>query len=936
MDTEILKGFIDEAESYLPMIRSGILLCSQDGKFHEELQTSLSKVHAIKGASLMVGLTDIGRIAGELEAELDTAVSVRKTPSDEQSRRMLDKVAHIEALLTELHFSAGTFSIDITDFVEESFENLQIGEKTVEKVTEKPVEKEEDVFEEEFEIDDEMREVFALEAEDLLRNITSHLAHLEKAPNHAEALLEIRRNAHTLKGSAGIVGLKNISQMAHRVEDLLDYLTENEIEGNKKIFELLSASTDCLNSLANNDISEQLEKKIAQVEKQFDELMDSFKGESKAESAVENKSPTETTFDSKEAVMVEQQPQNPASPNRSVIRVSLEKLDDLVRLVSEMVITRSVFEQRLSELGRQVEELQNSTYRLQRSTGKLEVDFEADTMAGARLHQPSFSLTPNLTSAGADNSAEFDLLELDRYTDFHQTTRELAETTNDAAAINNELDNLRNNLEMLFEYQRRLIEEMQDKLLRLRMVTFGTLTNRLHRTIRVTAEQEGKEVELVIEGEKLELDTQIIDSLIEPLLHLLRNAVAHGIESPEARRLIGKPETGKIALRIYSEGMHIVLSVADDGRGISGAALKEKAVQQGLITARAAEMMSDKQAFELIFAPGITTAGEINYVSGRGVGMNIVKTAIERQQGTISIASEAQKGTTFTLRLPMSLAVTRALLVKANEQIFAFPLKIVKKVTEISAEKLKQESSLRIDETDYALSHLNELLEMPMPVLQSNVPMLLIETLEKPCALTVEEILKAEEIVIKPLDSFLNNLPETVGAAILGDGSVVPVLDLIYLLKKRGREKDTKEKFEKQAAALDRRDPASRQILAMIVDDSPSVRHINSKLIKNAGMQTIVAKDGLEAMELLQTSPHLPDVILTDVEMPRMDGYELLASLKKTETLRDVPVVMITSRTSEKHRRKAFDLGVSEYMTKPYEDKKMIETIRSLSEHQRT
>jgi chemosensory pili system protein ChpA (sensor histidine kinase/response regulator) len=350
MDTEIIQKFIEEAEIYLPTIRRGILLCSQDGKFHEELKTSIRTVHTVKGAAFMVGLDEIGNLSADLEAELESAVSAGEPLRDEHLRRMLDKVSRIEAQLADLHFSTGDFSLDLTDFVEESFENLQTGGRNFKTAGEKPPEKPEEKIEEEFEIDDEMREVFALEAEDLLRNIGSHLEILEKSPNSREALLEIRRSAHTLKGSAGIVGLKNLSRLAHRVEDLLDYLAEHEIEADKRIFELLSSSTDCLNSLANNDVSEQLTKKIAQVGEKFDEVMASFKEES-TENSTEKKPQTAET---KEAEIVEQ-PQNPAGQNRSIIRVSLEKLDDLVRLVSEMVISRSVFEQRLAELGRQIE-----------------------------------------------------------------------------------------------------------------------------------------------------------------------------------------------------------------------------------------------------------------------------------------------------------------------------------------------------------------------------------------------------------------------------------------------------------------------------------------------------------------------------------------------------------------------------------------------------
>ena len=920
MDTEIIQGFIEEAESYLLTLRGGILICSQEGKFNDELETSRRHAHTIKGAALMVGLEDIGKTAAALETEIGALVAERKPPTGEQSRSLLDKVAQIEALLANLRFGTENSSFDFADFIEESFENLQLGEPVIE--AEEIIEAE--VWDD-FEIDDEMREVFALEAEELLQNIGTNLDKLGNSPNDREALMEIRRNAHTLKGSAGILGFKTISELAHHVEDLLDYLAENEIEGNQNVFQLLLSSYDCLNSMVNDGDSKQLAKKTKELESNFEKIKKSLQ-EPVAEPVVEPvEFKPEPVPTSKVSALVNQ-PANANNQSRSVIRVSLDKLDDLVRIVSEMVISRSVFEQRLAELSMQVEELQNSTRRLSSSTGKLEIDFEADMLGAAKsFTQSPFGFSPNRIN-GENNLPEFDSLEFDRYTEFHQTTRDLVETTGDTFAINGELETLRGNLEILFDRQRRLIEEMQDKLLRLRMVTFGSLSNRLQRTVRVTAEQDGKQVELTIHGEQLELDTQILDSLIEPLLHLLRNAVAHGIENPDTRRLIGKPETGKIDLKIYSEGMHIIVNVTDDGRGISTSALKQKALENGTITPEQALAMTDEEALKLIFLPGLTTAEEINYVSGRGVGMNIVQTTIERQQGTVTVNSETQKGTEFTIRLPMSLAITRALLVKSNEQIYAFPLNLVKKITEIPAEKIsKGEKSWQVDGTNYKLAHLNKLLGVSAPDVSNleKVPLLLIETLDKPHALAIDEIIKAEEIVIKPLDKFLQNIAEFVGATILGDGSVVPVLDLIYLLAQKEIKMEKTEQLPPPEI--------EKQTQVMIVDDSPSVRLINSKLVKNAGMLPLIAKDGLEALEQLQAFQELPDVILTDVEMPRMDGYELLASLKKIETLRDIPVIMITSRTSDKHREKAFELGVSEYLTKPYEDKKLIETIKTLS-----
>jgi chemosensory pili system protein ChpA (sensor histidine kinase/response regulator) len=308
--------------------------------------------------------------------------------------------------------------------------------------------------------------------------------------------------------------------------------------------------------------------------------------------------------------------------------------------------------------------------------------------------------------------------------------------------------------------------------------------------------------------------------------------------------------------------------------------------------------------------------------------MNIVKTQIQRNQGTVLIHTEPQKGSTFTIRMPMALAVTRALLVKADKQTFAFPLRLVKHICECPSEYLNnvtREKTIQLGDTVYRVVHLSELLGMPAaPVIDAeNVPLLLIDTTEKPCALIVDQILKPEEIAVKPLGNPLKSMSELLGATILGDGSVVPVLDLMYLL--------TNKNLTVKKPVVQVEIEVKPQTSVMIVDDSPSVRHLTSKVIKNADWLPIVAKDGLEALEILQNSRDLPSVILTDVEMPQMDGYELLSSLKRIEGLREIPVVMITSRAGDKHRDKAIELGVSAYLSKPFEDSFLIDTIKRLS-----
>jgi chemosensory pili system protein ChpA (sensor histidine kinase/response regulator) len=923
MDAELLQGFIEEAESYMPTIRSGIELYAAEGAARlEDLQTSYRQVHTIKGAALMVGLAEIGAFAKIFQDELDAVVSARAAINAEKAETLLKRATDLKAMFANLDATPVCIETETFNFEQEE---IYVAERAPE------------IAAGDFEIDNEMLEVFALEAEEHLRTITTHLNILEKNPNHHEALMEIRRSSHTLKGSAGIVGFKKLSDLAHVQEDLLDYIAENPGESNAEVFSILMASTDCLEALSTGQNSPELEQKLAEIHVRFVEVLAELKAAkiAAAQPAVAETILSETVSETGEAKPAEsveaaENQAQAAGQTRAVIRVSLERLDELVKLASEMIMSRSVFEQRLSQLEQQVEELRHNTRRLSRLSGKFETDFGANA-GGFRAASPAPFAFGKTSVVPVDAAAqEFDVLEFDRYTEFHQMTRELTETASDTTAINNELDKLLGNLNLVFGSQKRLFEDMQDKLLRLRMVPLSTLAQRLQRTVRVTADEEGKEIDFLIEGDELEIDSEILHVIVEPILHLLRNAVAHGIESTETRRLLGKPERGQIVLRAYSEGTHVVFTVTDDGRGISTAELKAKAVRLGFVSPPEAAAMTENDAFSLIFLPGLSTAPEVNQVSGRGVGMNVVKSSLTRHQGSVSVKSEAQKGTKFTLRLPTSLSVTRVLLVKANAQTFAFPLKIVRQVTEISQRdflRAKPQNSLAINGKNYHLAHLNELLNLapaPAAAEEARVLLLLVETPQSSFALAVEQIMKPEEIVIKPLGNPLKNVAELIGATILGDGSVVPVLDLISLLHKL-----KPEKTEPSAPAPKR---IKTQLSVLIVDDSPSVRAINSNTVKNAGWRASVAKDGLEALEMLQSAGmELPDVILTDVEMPRMDGYELLAAVKRESNLRQIPVIMITSRSTDKHRRKAFDLGVSEYLTKPYDDTVLTEKIKNLA-----
>jgi chemosensory pili system protein ChpA (sensor histidine kinase/response regulator) len=731
--------------------------------------------------------------------------------------------------------------------------------------------------------------------------------------------------------------LKQLSEVAHHVEDLLDRMAETKCGADTRIVSLLQTSTACLRSLTNGDMSAELVRSISQLYYDFDGVLASLH---ELPTAAAPPAQTQSLLAETERAVVTADEIDPgiaervfavprssypgvrSAPGKSVVRVSLERLDDLVRIVRDMLISRSVFEQNLKSMERQIDDLHNATRRLQTTSSKLEIDFEASLMGAGATFLAKGPGSASGTPGG------FDELEFDQYTEFHESTRDLAETTNDAFSINASLDLLRGGFESVLDEQRRLVDDLQHRLMQIRMVEFGALTSRMQRAVRVTCEEENKKAEIKITNESLAIDTQILDSLIEPLVHLLKNSVVHGIELPETRRLLGKPETGVINVSVENDETHIVLTVSDDGNGISAEAIKEKAITIGQLTREDAGTLSNEEALELIFLPGLTTAEKLNLSAGRGVGMSIVKESIAAGRGSIFIESTYQQGTTFTIRMPLALAVTKVLLAKVGGRSYALPLKQITYITELRDELFSGIDGKKV-----------EILGKKLPLLQlsaflGNEPVpaaallgktaLLYESAERSCALAVENVDRAEEVVIKPLAQPLDRIKGLLGAAILGNGDLVPILDMPALLKKRV---DRQVKLQQPAVAVTK----DRAVTVLIVDDSPSVRHMTSKVIQAAGWIPKTAKDGLDALEQLKASEELPAIILSDIEMPRMDGYEFAASLQRSEDFTSIPVIMITSRTADKHREKAIENGVSQYLTKPYEDRELIDSIKILA-----
>jgi chemosensory pili system protein ChpA (sensor histidine kinase/response regulator) len=630
-----------------------------------------------------------------------------------------------------------------------------------------------------------------------------------------------------------------------------------------------------------------------------------------------------------------------AQPSKTgeVVRVPLERLDELVRSVSELVITRTTFEQHMGSMVRLVDELWHSFERLRQVSHKLETQYEVTALGSGQ-----WTLFGNAVNSGLNRdddqveqviSNEFDALQMDRYTEFHLLSRELTETTSDLRTIGNELRHLTGDFDGVLNRQGRLSSEIQDKLMRTRMVPLATIATRLYRAVRVVSQKQDKQVDLVITGEMIELDKKVLEEMADPLLHALRNAVDHGIEPPALRQVTGKPERGQIQLKAYYQGNQVVLEVSDDGAGLEPQLLRAKAISSGYVSEAEAPQLTDDELYSLIFAPGFSTAETISEVSGRGVGLDILRNSVHKLKGTIAVTSQPGEGTTFTIRLPMTLAVTRALLVSANQETYAVPLAAVSQILRIDRtefEQVGQDDVIRVAGKVYPLLNLSDVLNLPPTNEEplSRPPILILETGVSQVALVVDEIVEGREIVVKTLGNHLRHVHAITGATLMGDGRIVLILNPAELVT--SSEKVERRSWTPVGAAAEK---SHKPLSVLIVDDSVSVRRVVSNLIKSAGWQPTTAKDGLEALGYIQNAAQLPDVMLLDIEMPRMDGYELAATLQSHQQYQQIPIVMLTSRAGDKHRQKALDLGVAEYMVKPYQDEVLLSIVRRLGEQSR-
>jgi chemosensory pili system protein ChpA (sensor histidine kinase/response regulator) len=612
----------------------------------------------------------------------------------------------------------------------------------------------------------------------------------------------------------------------------------------------------------------------------------------------------------------------PVQPGERVemARVDAELLDQLLNISGEASIARARLEQQLGSFDFNLGELSRTVTRLKEQLRHLEIETEAQI-----LHKHEEEV--------GSHRSDFDPLELDRYSSIQQYSRALAETANDVASIQQLLENQAKDTQNLLQQQARTITELQNGLMRTRMVPFQRHVQRLARIVRQAAADTGKRAELTVEGAAGELDRQVLERMLPPFEHMLRNAVVHGIEKPEERVKRGKSDTGSILLELVREGAEVMVRLTDDGGGMNLKAIREKGESLGLIAP--GQQLSDEDAMQLILEPGFSTAGSITQQAGRGVGMDVVATEIKRLGGALHMESKAGEGTVFTVRLPLTLAISHALVVRADEEYYALPLPTVEGVLRLSKSEVaghlgRDAPFFEYGGAKYRFQQLATFVGLepaPLPSQDVTIPVVLVRAGEHSTGLVTDELIGSREIVVKSVGPQISSIRGISGATILGDGRIVIILDIGALVRAEWR---TRAAAAPPAQPKERGD---RRTFAMVVDDSITVRRVTQRLLERNGMRVITARDGMDAVALLQDN--VPDVILLDIEMPRMDGYEVAAHVRNDPRLKDVPIIMVTSRVGEKHRARAIELGVDDYLGKPYQEAQLLDAIAPLVERRR-
>jgi chemosensory pili system protein ChpA (sensor histidine kinase/response regulator) len=957
MDATLHEIYSKETSSHLAEIRAYLRKRSGQPAPHDLPETVFRAIHTLSGSSKMAEARHGIRVTEPLNQVMRKVFDHGRGMSDAGLKVLEDSVRAIENVVSHINESTGFFSDQPSLLVRlqklEAEVDAAIARESVDTsasaIAPGPVKM---PAAEEF--DHEIANIYSEEATELIEAAQASLTAWNKDRKDKQPVAELQRQLHTLKGGARMAGITAMGDLSHELETLVLQIDSGVIEGDDHAHSVMQASLDELarmrDQVSGGTLPGEANALVAQLRalaKQSSAVqsaptpapMPAYAAASSA--PVQTPQPSAQTVEPPTAAIARSVVAAPAESDLSLsgdegassleltsapilpgreaapaervemARVDADLLDTMLNNAGEVSIFRARLDQQVNSIDFNLAELARTVTRLKDQLRGLEMETEAQVL---NRHQ---DIEPRRD--------DFDPLELDRYSALQQFSRALAETSSDVASIQGLLETLTREAQNLLTQQARVITELQNSLMRTRMVPFQRHVQRLTRLVRQAANDTGKRAELAVQGAAAELDRQMLERMVAPLEHMLRNSVVHGIETPDRRALLGKPDVGRISISLERDGAEIVIVVADDGSGINVKLIREKAIALGLTDAHA--KLTDEEAVQLILEPGFSTAGHVTQAAGRGVGMDVVATEVKKLGGGLFIDSTYGKGTRFTIRLPFTLAISQALIVRVSEETYALPLATVEGVVRlprnIVARHLGKDAPLfEYGGQKYRFQHLGSFVGLGatrLPDSDVSMSVVLIRAGEHSTALVTDELVGSREIVVKSLGPQISAIRGIAGATILGDGRIVLILDMGSLVRSEWRARPT------ETVVIDQRD---RRTFALVVDDSITVRRVTQRLLERNGMRVLTAKDGVDAVSMLQEN--LPDIILLDIEMPRMDGYEVAAHVRNDPRLKHIPIVMITSRVSEKHRARAIELGVDDYLGKPYQESQLLDAIEPL------
>ncbi|RVZ49990.1 chemotaxis histidine kinase/response regulator CheAY2 [Helicobacter pylori] len=779
----------------------------------------------------------------------------------------------------------------------------------------------------------EIMEDFLIEAFEMNEQLDQDLVELEHNPEDLDLLNRIFRVAHTIKGSSSFLNLNILTHLTHNMEDVLNRARKGEIKITPDIMDVVLRSIDLMKTLlvtirdtgsdTNNGKENEIEEAVKQLQAITSQNIEGAKETSGTKEAPQKEAKEEAKEENKENKAKAPTAENPASDNPLADEPDLDYSNMSAEEV-EAEIERLLNKRQEADKERRAQKKQEAKQEVVPTKEPPKTETPKTPKTETKAKAKADTEENKAPSIGVEQTVRVDVRRLDHLMNL---IGELVLGKNRLIRIYSDVEERYDGEKFLEELNQvvssisAVTTDLQLAVMKTRMQPVGKVFNKFPRMVRDLSRELGKSIELIIEGEETELDKSIVEEIGDPLIHIIRNSCDHGIEPLEERRRLNKPETGKVQLSAYNEGNHIVIKISDDGKGLDPVMLKEKAIEKGVISERDAEGMSDREAFNLIFRPGFSTAKVVSNVSGRGVGMDVVKTNIEKLNGIIEIDSEVGVGTTQKLKIPLTLAIIQALLVGVQEEYYAIPLSSVLETVRISQDEIYTvdgKSVLRLRDEVLSLVRLSDIFKVDA-ILESNsdVYVVIIGLADQKIGVIVDYLIGQEEVVIKSLGYYLKNTRGIAGATVRGDGKITLIVDVGAMMDMAKSIKvNITNLMNESENTKSKNSPSDYIVLA--IDDSSTDRAIIRKCLKPLGITLLEATNGLEGLEMLKNGDKIPDAILVDIEMPKMDGYTFASEVRKYNKFKNLPLIAVTSRVTKTDRMRGVESGMTEYITKPY------------------